>query len=97
MKNAIIFFFTPEQGGRKMLPTSTTYYATTKIEGVSPQFWSIVIRFERPLEEKEYSCPCKLTFLVDNAPFYILEEIDELFIYEGPKKVGKVVFCCRSD
>ena len=97
MKKAIISFLTPEQGGRKTLPTSTIYYATTKIESVSPNFWSIVIQFERPLGENEYTSSCKLTFLVDSAPFYILEETNELFIYEGPRKVGKVVFCCRSD
>ena len=31
MKSAIIHFLRPEEGGRRMLPTSTEYYATTVI------------------------------------------------------------------
>jgi hypothetical protein len=92
MKKAIVCFFTPGEGGRKTLPTSTTYYATTKIENLYPNSWSIVIQFEKPLEIQEYTSSCKVTFLVDSAPFYILDEICELFIYEGSKKVGKIVF-----
>jgi hypothetical protein len=91
MKKAIIYFFKPEEGGRKTLPNSITYYATTKIENISPIFWSIVIQFKRPLKIQEYVSPCEVTFLVDSAPFYILDEISELFVYEGPKKIGKII------
>jgi hypothetical protein len=91
MKNAIIYFLRPEEGGRKTLPTSTTYYATTKIENFSPVFWSIVIQFEKPLGIHEYTSSCKVTFLVDTAPYSLLEEINDFFVYEGPKKIAKIV------
>jgi hypothetical protein len=89
MKKAIVYFLKPEEGGRKTLPNSTTYYAATKIENFSPAFWSIVIQFEKPLGIQEYTSPCEFTFLVDNAPFHILSKISELCVYEGPKEVGK--------
>lgn len=92
MKKAVIYFLKPEEEGKKTLPTSTTYYATTKIEKFPQKYWSIVVQFEKPLGIQEYTSPCKITFLVDSAPSHILDEIRELFVYEGPKKVGKVVF-----
>lgn len=91
MKTATIYFFRPEEGGRKALPTSTIYYATTKIENYSEHFWSIVIQFRKPLGIQEYTSTCKVSFLVDNAPFYILDKVHELLIYEGPKNVGKII------
>lgn len=91
MKNATIYFLRPEEGGRRTLPTSTTYYATTQIEGSPQKSWSIVVQFEKPLGIEEYTSSCKITFLVDTAPFHILDESCELFVYEGPKQVGKIV------
>lgn len=92
MKNAIIYFLKPEEGGRKMLPTSTIYYATTIIEGLPQKNWSIVIQFEKPLEIQEYTAPCKIKFLVDDAPFYVFNEVREIPVYEGPKIVGRIIF-----
>ena len=92
MKNAIIHFLRSEEGGRRMLPTSTEYYATTVINSVSPKNWSIVIRFEKALEQQEYVAFCKIGFLMDNAPTQILDGISELVVYEGSKVVGKITF-----
>jgi len=91
MKKATIHWLKPEEGGRKTLPASTTtYYATTVLDE-TPKHWSIVIQFEKPLAADEYMAPCKISFLVDTAPFHVLEEAGELDVYEGPKKVAKVV------
>ena len=68
------------------------YYATTVIEDFSPKYWSIVIEFEKPLEEKEFTTPYKLHFLMNNAPSQILDELSALVVYEGPKVVGKITF-----
>ena len=57
------------------------YYATTVIEDFSPKYWSIVIEFEKPLEEKEFTTPCKLHFLMNNAPSQILDELSALVVY----------------
>ena len=92
MKSAIIHFLRPEEGGRRMLPTSTEYYATTVINSVSPKSWSVVIRFEKVLEQQEYVAFCKIGFLMDNAPTQILDGISELVVYEGSKVVGKITF-----
>jgi hypothetical protein len=91
MKNGIIHFLSPEEGGRKTLPVLQTYYATTEIDTLTQKFWSIVVRFENTLCVREYTSPCKVTFLVDDAPFYILDELSEISVYEGSRKVGKIV------
>lgn len=92
MKHGIIHFLTHEEGGRKQPPTLSPYYAITYIEHLECQYWSIVIQFEKPLQPNEYMALCEVTFLMDNAPFYILEEIEELSVYEGAKMVAKIVF-----
>ena len=49
-----------------------------------------MIEFEKPLEEKGFTTPCKLHFLMNNAPSQILDELSALVVYEGPKVVGKI-------
>ena len=92
MRQSVIYWLKPDEGGRKTLPTSTTYYGTTNMDNKLSEFWSVVIQFDKPLKINEYISPCKVSFLVDNAPNYILDEITEFVIYEGPKKVARIIF-----
>ncbi len=88
MKNAVIYFLKPEEGGLESLPESTIYYATT---GIASRIWNIVICFERPLEALEYTAPCRVAFIVSDVSDYRIDEISELSVYEGSQKVGRIV------
>ena len=90
-KQAKIVFKRPDEGGRKKPPSSSPYYATTKIDQGSIKFWSIVIYFDNVLRDGEYEAECKVCFLVNNAPYHILDEVEELPVYEGPKQVGQII------
>ena len=87
-----IDFLTKEEGGRRQPPTDGVYYATTHIEQLPQPDWSIVITFDEPLKEDEYSALCKVRFLFEHVPDYILDELQEMKVYEGGKIVGKIVF-----
>ena len=73
-----IDFLTKEEGGRR--------------EPLPQPDWCIVITFDEPLKEDEYSALCKVRFLFEHAPHYILDELQEMKVYEGGKIVGKIVF-----
>ena len=87
MQSARISWVRPEDGGRKTLPTSTTYYATTMLPN-SDAAWTVVLQFERPLGIREYDSCCQFDFLVDDAPREELRKIARLTLYEGPRKVA---------
>ena len=87
-----IYFLTKEEGERRQPPTDRVYYATTHIEQLPQPDWSIVITFDEPLKEDEYSALCKVRFLFEHAPDYILDELQEMKVYEGGEIVGKIVF-----
>lgn len=91
MKHGIIHFLTHEEGGRKQPLTISPYYGITHIEHLECPSWSIVIQFEKPLQKNEYTALCRVTFLMDNAPFYILDEIEELLVFEKMKIVAKII------
>ena len=91
-KSGVIHFLTKEEGGRQHAPTGEVYYASTYIEQLPQPNWSIIIEFEEPMKESEYSALCQVRFLVGHAPAYILDELRELNVYEGAKIVGKIVF-----
>jgi len=89
IKEGTICFLTQEEGGRKSPPTDLIYYPTTIVDNKP---WSIVIFFDESLQKEQYIGLCKVTFRMDWAPFDILEEVDELPVYEGSKLVGKIIF-----
>ena len=83
-----IYWLSTEEDGRKNYPTMETYYATTYIAQLS-SYWSITIHLLQP---NECISDCKVSFLVDKAPYEILNTIENLDIYEGPKKVATIYF-----
>ena len=89
----IIHFLTKEEGGREQPPTTVLEYRpTTHIAQLDQPNWSIVITFDEPMKEGQYSALCQVRFLFDHAPEYILDELKEMEVYEGAKIVGKIVF-----
>ena len=85
----------PYQGRRRARTTPTTvleYRPTTHIAQLAQPNWSIVITFDEPMKEGQYSAFCQVRFLFDHAPEYILDELKEMEVYEGAKIVGKIVF-----
>ena len=88
----IIHFLTKEEGGREQPPTVLEYRPTTHIAQLAQPNWSIVITFDEPMREGQYSALCHVRFLFDHAPQYILDELKEMEVYEGAKIVGKIVF-----
>ena len=88
----IIHFLTQEEGGRQHPPICKVYYPTTHIAQLEQPHWSIVITFDEPMKEGEYSALCQVRFLFDHAPHHILKELKEMEVYEGAKIVGKIVF-----
>ena len=91
-KTGVIHVLTKKEGGRQHPPTGEVYYATTYIEQLPQPNWSIIIEFEEPMKESEYSALCQVRFLVGHAPHHILDELKEMEVYEGAKIVGKIVF-----
>lgn len=87
-----IHFLTKEEGGRQHPPTDLEYRPTTYIAQLEQPHWSIVITFDEPMKEGEYSALCQVRFLFDHAPHHILDELKEMEVYEGAKIVGKIVF-----
>lgn len=83
-----IYWLSAEEGGRKNYPTTETYYATTYIAQLS-SYWSITIHLLQP---NECINDCEVSFLVDEAPYEILNSIENLDIYEGAKKVATIYF-----
>ena len=88
----IIHFLTQEEGGRQHPPICKVYYPTTHIAQFKQPNWSIVITFDEPIKEGMYSALCKVRFLFEHAPQYILDELEEMEVYEGARLVGKIVF-----
>ena len=88
----IIHFFTKEEGGREQPPSVLEYRPTTHIAQLVQPNWSIVITFDEPMKEGQYSALCQVRFLFDHAPEYILDELKEMEVYEGSRIVGKIVF-----
>ena len=88
----IIHFLTKEEGGREQPPTVLEYRPTTHIAQLVQPNWSIVITFDEPMKEGQYSALCQVRFLFDHAPEYILDELKEMEVYEGARIVGKIVF-----
>ncbi len=91
-RTGIIHFLTKEESGRQHPPTGEVYYATTHIAQLEQPNWSIVITFDEPIKEGMYSALCKVRFLFEHAPQYILDELEEMEVYEGARLVGKIVF-----
>ncbi|MEB3005179.1 hypothetical protein [Capnocytophaga sp. G2] len=91
-RTGIIHFLTKEESGRQHPPTGEVYYATTHIAQLDQPNWSIVIIFDKPIKEDEYSALCQVKFLFDHAPHPILDELKEMEVYEGAKIVGRIVF-----
>ena len=91
MKKAIIYWFSEAEGGRKVPPIGTVYYPTTDIleDG---NIWSLAIKFDRtnPIQDKMMD-NCEVCFLFDNAPQHLLSSNAEIFICEGPHRVGKMI------
>ena len=71
----IIHFLTKEEGGREQPPTVLEYRPTTHIAQLAQPNWSIVITFDEPMKEAQYSALCQVRFLFDHAPEYILLSI----------------------
>lgn len=90
LKKAIIYWFSEEEGGRKKPPAGTEYYPTTEL--VDGSTWSLAIKFERTNSgQDEMIDLCEVCFLFEHAPSHLLKSNAELFLFEGPHKVAKMV------
>lgn len=91
LRRAKIYWLSAEEGGRKQLPTKTSYYAVADFAS-QDNAWSIVVEFDLPPNSVGSSRICEgyISFLVEHAPSYLLASGSTFFISEGPKKVARV-------
>lgn len=92
LRRAEISWLKPEEGGRRILPDKTTYYAVANFTNFDTA-WSVVVEFDTPpiLSDIPYISSGYISLLVDYGPDYLLSPGSEFFIYEGPKKVAKIL------
>ena len=88
---AIITWVMHENGGRKNpMPINTKYYPIIIFsENAKPEndiIWSADITIGNSLNKNENKI--SLTFLVDEAPFELLEPNARFTLYEGPRLVA---------
>lgn len=88
-KEGKIHWLKIEEGGLKAPPTQDVCYAVTCLPQINPSWWSIKIFL---LEPNEYISDCEVSFLFEHAPHDILELIDYLDVYDGPRKVATIYF-----
>lgn len=91
MKKAMIFWFSEEDGGRKIPPKGAEYHPTIELEDGS--VWSIGIKFDREHPtQNEMIDRCEVCFFFEDiAPTHLFKRNAEFIIYEGPHKVGAMV------
>ena len=94
LKRAEIHWLSAEEGGRKQLPTKTTYYAVADFPN-QDNAWSVVLEFDLPPSTANSSRICEgyVSFLMEYAPTHLLASGSDFFISEGPKKVARVLVC----
>lgn len=87
--NVKIIWLTAIEGGRQSSPPlAGFYYPTTKLP-YEPENWSLVINIIKTQKEPiRWMSEGNMQFLVEHAPHHLLEELEKIEIYEGPKKVA---------
>lgn len=91
MKKAIIYWLPEAEGGRKYPPIGDEYYPNTEIleDG---SIWSLAIKFDRTNKTQNKMIDnCEVRFLFDDAPQNLLSSNAEIFICEGPHRVGRMI------
>ena len=91
LKKAIIYWFSEEEGGKKILPQGTEYYPHIELEDGG--ICSMAIRLLDTVEttKNERITNCEVTFLFDHAPQHLLRSSAEIILCEGRQKVAAMV------
>ena len=66
---AKVYWLAPERGGRKVLPSGSIYAATAQFDGQEGEFFSIVLRFLAPREQK-----------IENSASSMVDEVEVGFL-----------------
>jgi len=88
-RHAKIYWVSESDGGRKTIPTGDYYYPTTQIAEFGA--WSLVILIDESTANQARVSDCKVRFLFEHAPHHLLGSHSKLDIYEGPRKVARMV------